>query len=256
MRLLFNIGCVAIFSVSPAVAQDRASELTKTQEILAIAKTTVAEIQGKVDGSDDSLEAKGPIYTFSDPSRSIVSGTLWVWGKEGRPAAIMSLCTISERRYYEFRSFSDRRLKFQVLGREWAPQPSWDPVKIENAPAPATSKPRRLSQMKELVARFRCEVVEPEKGRTELRILPTPIYRYEDPKKALDGCVFAMCRDGDPEAILILESTESSWQFMGGTMTSYTPTLYLDEKPYKLEERTSPKMSYIFHTRPALANEK
>ena len=61
------------------------------------------------------------------------------------------------------------------------------------------------SQMKELVARFRCEVVEPEKRRTELRILPTPIYRYEDPKRALDGCVFAMCRDGDHEAILILE---------------------------------------------------
>lgn len=258
MRKCLCFTCATFFLASVAISQESEIEITKTREILEIAKTNVTEVQGRIDGNETPLEPHGPFYTFSDSTRKITSGTVWIWGKQGRPAAIMTLSTQQKRRYFEFRSICDQKLKFNVLGIAWEPQPSWDPIKIQNGPKPTSSKPRRLTQMKELVSRFRCEVDESSRGRgiTLLRILPTPIYRYEDTEKQLDGCVFAMCREGDPEAVLILETTESGWQFMGGTMTGFTPTLYFDEKPYVLEERNSPKMSYIFLTRPATAIEE
>lgn len=256
MRECLGLFCVMFFFASNATSQEGEVELTKTQEILQIAKTNVEEVQGRIDGSDMDLEPIGPFYTFSDSTRMITSGTVWFWGKQGRPVAIMTLSSQKGRRYFEFRSMSDQKLKFKVLGRAWEPLPSWDPIKIEDGPEPASTKPRRLFQMKELVARFRCEVIERNDKRTPLQVLPKPIYRYEDKEKQLDGCVFAMCREGDPEAILVIESTASGWQFMGGTMTAWDPVLYLDEKPYELEGRTSPKMSYIFLTRTAAENEK
>ncbi|MDX1926584.1 MAG: hypothetical protein SFV81_08700, partial [Pirellulaceae bacterium] len=100
MRACFVLFCVVLFLASKSLAQESEAEITQTQQILQIAKTNVEEVQGRIDGSDMDLEPIGPFYTFSDATRRITSGTVWFWGKQGRPAAIMTLSSQKERRYF------------------------------------------------------------------------------------------------------------------------------------------------------------
>ena len=72
---------------------------------------------------------------------------------------------------------------------------------------------RRLVQMKAMAAEFtaaddfKISSSDQETTRHELRLLPTPVYRYEDPKRAsTDGAVFAFVHGTDPEVFLVLES--------------------------------------------------
>ncbi|MGH7139666.1 MAG: hypothetical protein ACREHD_28335, partial [Pirellulales bacterium] len=43
---------------------------------------------------------KDPIFRFSDPARASSDGTIWAWGKKGRPAALITI-----ERYETFWSY-------------------------------------------------------------------------------------------------------------------------------------------------------
>ncbi len=182
-------------------SQETEAYKTKTAEVIALAKKSIAEITGASieGGAETKLVAKGPVYTFVDPVRQIASGTLWVWAEdEGRPAAIMSLATVDERRFCEVHSFSEKKLRFDIHGKAWTPASAWQPTDIPDAPAHAESEQRRLFQMRRLLERFRGTEDLPGKPATEMRILPTPIYRYANSAMVKDGAVFAIVRDGGP----------------------------------------------------------
>ena len=239
-------------------AQEDVPAKTKTQEIVAIARASLGDIQGTsiVEGKAVDLEPVGPVLTFVEPVFKIASGTLWVWGKSGRPSAVMSLATVDKRRFYEFHSFSEHPLDFKILGDAWRPKPSWSPLDIPNSSAPLETEQRRLSQMKKLVERFRStERVIPGDKIVEMRILPTPIYRYPNSTQEMDGALFVISRDGDPEALLVIETKKNGWQFMAARLSGHVPTVYLDEKPYVLDYRIGPQQPYFYVIRKATENE-
>ena len=82
---------------------------------------------------------------------------------------------------------------------------------VPGAPGPAGSAPQRLAQMRGMVRQFSARTVgeRPQSKPEDLRILTTPIYRFEstDPD-VQDGGLFALVNSSgtDPEMMLLLES--------------------------------------------------
>jgi hypothetical protein len=153
-----------------------------------------------------------PLMRFSDMSRGRLDGTLWVWGRTGRPAAIMELWTQaddSENWYHVVHSLSVGLVTAEIgSGRWWSPRRAGIELEpLPGAPAPATKKVARLRQMKELARRFSAhQYWDPNHQRSELRLLPQPIHRYEDPGAGLlDGAVFTFVHGTDTEIILLIE---------------------------------------------------
>jgi hypothetical protein len=70
--------------------------------------------------------------------------------------------------------------------------------------------------MRKLAQEFTGHEIDREKKRWELRLLPTPMYRYPSAKSGVvDGALFALISDAgtDPEVLLLIEATDA-----GGTM--------------------------------------
>jgi hypothetical protein len=108
---------------------------------------------------------------------------------------------------------------------------------LPDAPAVANSATKRLLQMKSLAARFaasdefKISSTDKETTRHELRLLPTPIYRYESAVSAIDGAVFAFVHGTDPELFLVLEHTASEqppWRYSLAPMTCWAVEAKLD----------------------------
>ncbi len=72
---------------------------------------------------------------------------------------------------------------------------------------------------------------------TILRLLPQPLYRFEDAKAGvLDGALFAFVVSNDPELFLLLEAARdggkgaAAWRFSLTRMSSLRETVRLDDK--------------------------
>jgi hypothetical protein len=78
----------------------------------------------------------------------------------------------------------------------------------------AATRGERLVQMRRLAQEFTGHVTVRENNRSELRLLPSPLYRYPAAKTGVvDGAVFALVVEGtDPEVLLVLEARESGGQ--------------------------------------------
>ncbi len=82
---------------------------------------------------------------------------------------------------------------------------------LPDAPAPASRPTQRLSQMKSLSRRFKAVMhLMPNTNPTELRLLTTPLDRYDDPTAGLiDGALFGFANATSPDLILTLEVREN-----------------------------------------------
>ena len=115
------------------------------------------------------------------------------------------------------------------------PGVEWKPFEIGNV-APASSKRRRLSQMRLLARRFSCKDNFKETDDSQLRLLPEPVMRYADSKrKIIDGAVFALVHGTDPELIIMIEAREkkdgrTAFHYALAPMTGYELKAYLDEE--------------------------
>ncbi|HWB10418.1 MAG TPA: hypothetical protein VG826_14395 [Pirellulales bacterium] len=172
------------------------------------------------------LVAERPLLRFSDADRGIVDGTLWAYGGEGRPAALLEMYC---GRYIPLGSYrhawtatSDRPVKLLgAPGIQWTPRTSavrW--AALETNFTPAREPAARLSQFKSLAKRFSSfQIFNPGKQREELRLLVQPLHRYSDVKlHVADAAIFAFALGTNPEALLFLEAGDpsrgqSSWQF-------------------------------------------
>jgi hypothetical protein len=102
----------------------------------------------------------------------------------------------------------------------WKPKTGLKRQLLSDAPAPAMTASSRMLQMRSLCRDFSAHSVGAQGDRTELRLLPQPLYRYESDKGGfIDGALFAfVCSIGtDPEVFLLLEASDvdgkPKWQF-------------------------------------------
>jgi len=119
------------------------------------------------------------------------------------------------REQHEMVSLSLDPLNAEREGRAvWYPAGAGIELKaMPDAATPVESAPFRLSQMRTLAREFRC-LFGPEPNRTEMRLMPQPLYRYESiHTDVLDGAVFAFVRATDPDVLLLLEARRMNGSF-------------------------------------------
>jgi hypothetical protein len=193
-------------------------------------------------GQTEARLQKEPIFHWTNPERRAIAGALYLWTHQGRPHATIGVWTYRDTRdSYELQSLSAE--PFVARGGQY---PDWRPraaglqfARLESEAAPADSEARRLVQMRSLARKhFAATLTRNTAGgqQTEnLRLLPQPIYRYEElPPGVLDGAMFSFAQGTDPEVFLLLEAREadgdSQWWYAFAPATSGSVAGILDEK--------------------------
>lgn len=176
---------------------------------------------------------KEPIFEWSNPTREgVQQGVVFVWLRDGRPAALASIFSqphaqpAGRQLIHEFHALDTEKLvvtrpKEALNG--WKPEAGLERKALTDAPAPAATPAARLLQMKKLAGEFTGYSADDEKKRLELRLLPTPLFRYPAGKSGIiDGAVFALVSDvgTDPEILLLVEAREEGgkqkWEYALG----------------------------------------
>lgn len=222
------IGAFAVIALvaTSAHAEDDQQKEQKDAEVAAlkIARQHMTLLKFHVSKAGDEVEVEplpNPVLVYGDIVRKHESGTLWVWGKTGRPAAVMELYRDGDKNtpwIHALTMTSTASIRFKgTEGPQWTPKSSHFklqdvPGKLEVADQPVA----RLRQMKEISRRF--EAHEFWNGRHELRLLVQPVHRYEDEaNNVIDGAVFIIAHGTNPQVILQIEAvadeTPPRWKY-------------------------------------------
>jgi hypothetical protein len=161
-----------------------------------------------------------PVLVFSDQPRAHPFGSVWIWGREGRPAAIVEVYISGGSNYANvLHALSEDTLSGRSqAGWKWQPQSSGlTLVSLAEDGLPAARSEARLIQCRTLAKSFTVvqrEYYDPDETPTILRLLPQPIHRYADSQGGIvDGALFAFVHgETNPEAILVVEARKSGGQ--------------------------------------------
>jgi len=167
-----------------------------------------------------------PVLHWTNPLRGTVAGAVFVWVADGRPEVIASLFQYTEAGRTveddEFQSLARTGLTVTRDGHAvWTPRTAGiELAPIPGAPKPAETVAERLRQMRALAHEFHA-FFDLAEDKSELRLLPKPLYRYESKRPDLpDGALFAFVQTTDPEVLLVIEARPAGgdsgppvWQF-------------------------------------------
>ncbi|MGE5192582.1 MAG: hypothetical protein ACM3U2_08780 [Deltaproteobacteria bacterium] len=229
-------------------AQKAAREIVESVELSAL----VGEKREKLE------LIKQPVLRFGDIPRANDRGSVWIWQRFGRPQAVMELYRGADSRswVHVIHSLSPDALEgdFGARAPRWTPPgPGINWISFPDAPAPAERPAARARQIKELAQKFSAhEFWDPNNSRYELRLLIQPVHQYSEPDSGLlDGALFMLCHETNPEVALLIEAVSES----GGPTFRYALArlghaelhVALDEKEVWRQERvaaTRPRDAY------------
>lgn len=165
-----------------------------------------------------------PLLKYADPARVNSNGTVWAWGKMGRPVAFLELFQASQSDKNWVQSVtltSPRKVTLTIPGGRWQPaQIEFEPRVVSDAPTPDDRPSTRLRQIKDIARRFTAhEFWDPDNSRFELRLLVQPVHRYSDQAAGIqDGAAFIIAHGTNPEAVLLIEAlgsvpNEARWHY-------------------------------------------
>lgn len=180
---------------------------------------------------------KEPVFQWSNPGRGRgdTKGAVFLWLRDGRPAALA--CIFS----HPHAKLPGRQIRHELhaLDREkllvkrdeynqWQPRAGLVRKELPNAANPAAATGARLVQMRRLAQEFTGQSIDRSGGRWELRLLPTPLYRYPAAESGVvDGALFALMSSTgtDPEVLLLIEAklagSKMSWQYACGRFSDW-----------------------------------
>jgi len=154
-----------------------------------------------------------PVLLFGDSARANQNGSLWAFGKKGRPLAFIELYrgTRPTDNWIHAATLTGQDLIVMKtpLSGQWKPgKVQIEPVVVKDAPAPEAKEAQRLRQARALARRFTAhEFWDPDNSRFELRLLAQPVHRYSDAKQEVqDGAAFVIAHGTNPEVILLMEA--------------------------------------------------
>jgi hypothetical protein len=111
---------------------------------------------------------------------------------------------------------------------QWKPQAGLARKELPDAGVPAATRGVRLVQMRRLAQEFTGHSLDYGGKRWQLRLLPTPLYRYPAAKTGVvDGALFALMSSAgtDPEVLLLIEAKEEGgklrWQYACGRFSDW-----------------------------------
>ncbi len=178
---------------------------------------------------------KEPVFEWLNPDRDNQQGVLFLWLRDGRPAAVACIFSHPHEKLpgrqvmHELHALDPEKL---IVTRDeynqWKPQAGLARKELPGAPAPAPTAEGRLLQMRQLAKEFTGYSVDRDQKRWELRLLPTPMYRYPPAKTGVvDGALFALMSSAgtDPEVLLLVEAKEESgklrWEYACGRFSDW-----------------------------------
>jgi hypothetical protein len=168
---------------------------------------------------------KDPVQKYTNPVRNGSShGALFLWMSGERPVAVGTVWIGGEGdAHREFTTLTDQALVCKRNGKDiWTPKGDGVVRKpLPDAPKPAGTAPLRLVQMRRQAERFTADFeVRAVKGKEELRLMPQPLRQYTADNGAVEGAIFALAHNNDPELLVILELANPAG---GKPVWSYTP---------------------------------
>jgi hypothetical protein len=252
MRLRSFIGAAVIFTFAALAFADEPNSDEEANEKVKLKDATehmqLLDIRPAL-GSDVVEMLDHPLLTFGDSARSNANGTLWAWGKKGRPLAVVELYQHTGGADWvhaiTLTSTSTVSVKTPTASK-WVPEKTQiEPLPVPSAESPAAKEPQRLRQLKELARRFTAhEFWDPDNSRFELRLLVQPVHRYSDPKSDLqDGAMFVLAHGTNPEVLMLIEAAgksidEAKWQCSFARLGSAELHVELDGKEVWKQDRT------------------
>jgi hypothetical protein len=205
------------------------------KKMLPIYQKEIAEYSLAVESAPKKeLELKKePVFEWSNPvAQGLHQGVIWLWLRDGRPAALGGIFSHPVQGWkgrkvlHELLALdSDRLLVRRPSGalNEWRPEAGLDRKELPDAGTPAATRGARLVQMRRLAQQFTGHSADNEREHWELRLLPTPLYRYPEAKSgSIDGALFALTSTAgtDPEVLLLIEAHEKDgktrWEYACG----------------------------------------
>jgi hypothetical protein len=230
------------FLVPLAPAQDDRPEKPEFKRWLDYYQQVAAAYDIRLESeSPAKLAVTGePVMSYSHASEG-VHGAFFLWMHKGRPELVGSIWSddVGEGRrnvVHEFHSLALGRLApVRVGGRMWRPGPGLELKPIPKAQEPKDSRPLRLAQMR-MLARDFTGFSTPHGRELRLRTQPQPIYRYPSGEtNPIDGALFCMFADWDPDLILLIEARKGS----DGPQWSYGIARF-NATPLRLEHNGTP----------------
>ena len=245
MKCVAVVVCVILALVGASLAEETDSNSAATPENLSdrsedaksgprakrllamkeIAESVTVEIVG-AEGKTEVELVEDARFRFSTPEIDCFDGTAWLWGNRQRPLALLTISAYQSVKdgscewSYELTSLAPAKLQVKSSeGWQWNPDAAGlDFQPLPDATPPAETPARRLRQIKDSSRRFDAYGVYGN-SRSELRCLPTPIYRYCDEAAGVrDGAMFFLASGMNPEALLAIELSgekpaEPVWKF-------------------------------------------
>jgi hypothetical protein len=170
---------------------------------------------------------------------------LFLWVRDKRPVCAAQLFLQGDVWHHEFQSLTDQR--FRALWRDgkawtWSPQRSGIAFQRADLDPPSAKAPLRLRQMRSFAEQFTATtdpsgVSGAQSGSRDLhqlRLLTSPVYRYADDQKLLDGAIFVFAQGTNPEVLLLIEAVKDDagghWQFAFAPMTSFAAEVKQDNQ--------------------------
>jgi hypothetical protein len=178
---------------------------------------------------------KEPVFEWLNPDRNAQQGALFLWLRDGRPAAVGNIFSQPHQKLpgrqvmHELHALDTEKLlvKRQEYN-QWKPQAGLARKELPDAASPAAAAGARLLQMRRLAQEFVGHSVDRDRKQWELRLLPTPLYRYRAAKTGvLDGALFALMSSAgtDPEVLLLIEAKEIDgkvhWEYACGRFSDW-----------------------------------
>ena len=252
-RCLVLVGAFVVMFV-PAVAVSADDDSPKAAESAALmaAREHMSEftVHSSVKGRDAVIEMlPNPLLTYGDAARNNEAGTLWAWGKSGRPVAFLELYrNVGQNQPWVHALTLTSPELVQLAGpteKRWTPKSSHFALKdVPNAPDVGDKPAVRLRQMKEINRRFEAhEFWDPNNSRFELRLLVQPVHRYLDESaKLTDGAVFVLAHGTNPEVLIQIEAHADEqpprWRYSLVRLGSAEMHVSIDGKEVWKQDRT------------------
>ena len=205
------------------------------KKMLPIYQKEIAEYSLAVESAPKKeLELKKePVFEWSNPvGQGLHQGVIFLWLRDGRPAALGGIFSHpvpgwkGRKILHEFHALDRDKLLVRRPGgalNEWKPQAGLARKELPDAGTPAATRGARLVQMRRLAQQFTGHSTDNERERWELRLLPTPLYRYPEAKSGvIDGALFALTSSAgtDPEVLLLIEARQEDgktrWEYACG----------------------------------------
>lgn len=233
--VLFAVLVGVLSPCSVAIGQTSAASLVEMRTRATAMKIKFVDDEP----AGDVVRVAEPVLRYSAPSIGIHDATLWCFTHNGRPVCMFKVesrpttftCGVtslsSERvevRWDESRLF--RTSKSGLTFKE-----------LPDAPESASTERGRTLQMKQITRRFSATFTFADE-KEEMRLLPTPLYRYSQPDIGIiDGAVFGFVSTGtNPNAFLVVELPQTAsgklvWQYGAARLTIAAVSIRLDDKP-------------------------